>query len=68
MSWRFWVRTGDKPFDAGYYDFKTLKVYNAYRWFICEKLDKTGFIKGTVNPLNATEKDFIYSHYADRFI
>jgi len=51
-----------------YYEFKTFKVYWAFRWFIAECLDKKGFIRGDVNPLDAKEKDTIYTNYSQRYI
>lgn len=50
-----------------YYEFRSWKVYWAYKWWVAEQIDKKGFIKGTVNPLNATKEDIVYSRYVDKY-
>jgi hypothetical protein len=41
-TYTYWVRYGDKPFESKYYEFKTFKVYWAYRWFIARELSNVG--------------------------
>ena len=67
MSFKHWVNKEQKPMSGKYYSFKTFKVYWAYRWFIAKQLDTKGFIRGDVNPLDATERDIIYTNYALKY-
>lgn len=49
-TWRFWVSYENDWRSGKYYEFKSFKVYWAYRWYLAEQRDK----KGTLNPTDKT--------------
>lgn len=51
---------------VNYYEFKTFKVYWAYRWYIAKELDKKGF--GVQTEQDHTGKNkIIYTNYSEKY-
>lgn len=62
--WRHWVSSLGK-----YHEFKSFKVYWAFRWEESEKIDKQGFIPGGINPKDFKEGDSLrYTNYSKKYI
>lgn len=51
-TWRHWINPQGKPMTGFYYEFKSFKVYWAYRWSEAEELDTKGVLGGTKSDNN----------------
>jgi len=60
-TYKYWV------IGENYHYFGNFRVYWAYRWSVAEKLDAKGFVSGSVDPRDATEKDIIHPNYAKSY-
>jgi len=63
QTYRHWINPECKPNTGRYYEFKTFKVYWAYRWYIARQRD----LNGMLDPSDRTRTKKIFGNDACMF-
>ena len=65
-TWRFWIMSTDRGGEGCYYNFKSSKIYWAYRWWVAKCMDERGFGLQTKEDPTGT-KNTAYTRYRDKY-